>query len=119
MSGSIDLFDDTSLDESFDDGESSSESLNVDSSDDESDDEEEIQPPVLDPLAPHWSSVLDAVDVPPFLCDVGPSHSLPTTANEKEFFELLFSESCLHQITEGTNKHAAEVQQRKGIIIFT
>ncbi len=92
MSGSIDLFDDTSSDESFDD-----------SSDDDSDDEEEIQAPVLDPLAPHWSSVLDAVDVSPFLCDVGPSHSLPRTANEKDFFELLFSESCLHQKTEGTN----------------
>ena len=65
MSGSIDLFDDISSDESFDDGESSSESLTVDSSDDDSDDEE-IQAPVLDPLAPHWSSVLDAVDVPPF-----------------------------------------------------
>lgn len=89
------------------------------SSDDDIDDEEEIQAPVLDPLAPHWSSVLDDVDVPPFLCDVGPFHSLPTTANEKDFFELLFSESCLHQITEGTNRHAAEVQQRKGIIIFT
>lgn len=118
MSGSIDLFDDISSDESFDDDESSSESLTVDSSDDDSDDKE-IQSPVLDLLAPHWSSVLDAVDVPPFLCGVGPFHSLPTTANERDFFELLFSESCLHQITEGTNKHASEVQQRKGIIIFT
>lgn len=95
MPDSPDSFHYTSLYESFYDGESSSESITIDSYHDDIDEEA----PVPDPLASHWSSVLDAVNVPPFLCDGWLSHTLQATANQKNFFELLFSESYLHQIT--------------------
>lgn len=52
-----------------------------------------------------------AVNVPLFVRCGTFQHS-----SNNGFFELPCIESCLYQVTKGTNEHEAEVQQRKGII---
>jgi hypothetical protein len=69
---------------------------------------------VLQPLEPEWSSELEATETPPFLCEVGPTHNLRRTDNEKSFFELIFDENCVRILTEGTNKYSRERQQVTG-----
>ncbi|XP_062595326.1 piggyBac transposable element-derived protein 4-like [Saccostrea cucullata] len=86
--------------------------VDSDSSDEEEDDIPVVQP--LQPLEPCWSSVLESSETPPFLCEVGPSHSLGPADNEKQFFELIFDEKCVNTLTDGTNKYARETQERKG-----
>lgn len=108
---SPDLFDSCSSDSSDD---SDSEDLSIADSD-ISDVEDEIHAvQVLQPLESEWSSELEPIETPPFICEVGPSHNLRRSDNEKTFFELIFDERCVRVLTEGTNRYSRESQEQKG-----
>ena len=109
------MSDSSDFSDSSDDGEDTqSEDISISDSDTSDIDEDDTSVHPLQPLETEWSSSLDHTQTPPFLCDVGPSHNLQQSDSERDFFELIFDDRCIHVLTEGTNKYSRETQEKTG-----
>ena len=87
------------------------------SEEEESDSEESLTDedrPIVGPLPQDWTDQLTPSVIEDFVDNVGPTAILSGDKREIDFFQLLFPENLFSLIANETNKHADQIQQRKG-----